>query len=72
MSPVSMVLSFLSLHDVRSWMSSWLLNIANFLMTFLSLKSHNLLWTETRDMFGCHVNHNKFSVVGALTLDVRK
>ena len=52
MSPVSVVLPFLSLHDVGSWLSSWLLNIANFVMTFLSLKSHNLLLTERRDMFG--------------------
>lgn len=72
MSAVSMVLFFLSLHDVGSWLSRWLLNIANFLMTFLSLKSHNLLWMERRDMFGWHVDHIKFSVVGALNLDVRK
>lgn len=52
MSPVSVVLLSLSLYDVGSWLSSWLLNMDNLLITFLSLKSHNLLWTERRDMFG--------------------
>ena len=66
MSPVSVVLFFLSLHDVVSWLSSWLLNIANFLMTFLSLKSHvPVVDGEARYVW--HADHNKLSVVGTLS-----
>ena len=52
MSSVSAVLLSFSLYNVRPWLCGGLLNDAQFLVSFIGLKSHNLLWTERWERFG--------------------
>ena len=52
MSAVSTVLLSPSFHNVGSWLSGGSFNNANFLVTFVGLKSHNLLWIERWKRFG--------------------
>jgi len=52
MSAVSSVVLSSSFHNVGSWLFSGSFDNANFLVTFVGLKSHNLLWIERWKRFG--------------------
>ena len=68
MFPVSAVLLYSSLHDVISLLCSWFLNNATFLITFLSLKSHKLLWIKRARCLTCWLSYAEetFKVLAAL------
>ena len=52
MCSASAVLLSFSFYNVRPCMRSGLLEIANFLVLFVILNSHNLLWTGRWERFG--------------------
>jgi len=62
MSAASTVLFSSSFHNVGSWLFSGSFDNANFLVTFVGLKTHNLLWIERWKRLGMLI------VVGLLLL----